>query len=99
MKIKTLVTSFAAVAAMTLAGGVTDASAESTLEIIKKRGHLRCQVGQPSPGFYNLDAQGNWYGSDVSICQGCCRRYFWRQVKTRNSVCNLGKTLHRPCCR
>ena len=28
------------------------AMAESTLDIVKKRGHLRCQVGQPAPGFY-----------------------------------------------
>ena len=28
--------------------------AESTLEMVKKRGHLRCQVGQPTPGFYAL---------------------------------------------
>jgi general L-amino acid transport system substrate-binding protein len=46
VKLTTLLTSVAAVAAMTL-GGITTASAESTLEIVKKRGHLRCQVGQP----------------------------------------------------
>ena len=27
------------------------AAAQSTLEQIKERGHLRCQVGIPSPGF------------------------------------------------
>ena len=67
MKSKSLVASIAAVAAvatMTFAGA-TVASAKSTLEIVKERGHLRCQVGQPSPGFYNLDANGEWYGSDV----------------------------------
>jgi len=69
MKFTTLISSFAAVAAMTFAGGITSVSAQSTLEIVKKRGMLRCQVGQPVPGFYNLDAQGNWFGSDVSICQ------------------------------
>ena len=52
-----------------LIGGAVGASAESTLEIVKKRGHLRCQVGPPSPGFYNLDAEGNWYGSDVDTCR------------------------------
>ncbi len=57
MKLTTLLTSAAAVAAMTL-GGVTTVSAESTLDIVKKRGHLRCQVGQPSPDYYNLDAKG-----------------------------------------
>ncbi len=56
-------------AAGLLAAGATIASAESTLEIVKKRGMLRCQVGPPSAGFYNLDASGNWYGSDVAVCK------------------------------
>jgi len=56
--------------------GATAASAQSTLEIVKKRGHLRCQVGQPSPGFYNLDASGNWFGSDVSVCQAVAAAIF-----------------------
>jgi len=81
MKLTTLMTSFAAVAAMTFAGGVTSASAKSTLEIVKERGHLRCQVGTPSPGFYNLDAQGNWYGSDVSICQAVAAAIFGDKTK------------------
>jgi general L-amino acid transport system substrate-binding protein len=75
MKITTLLTSVAAVAAMTL-GGITTASAESTLEIVKKRGHLRCQVGQPSQGYYNLDANGNWYGLDVQTCHAVAAAVF-----------------------
>ena len=59
-----------------LIGGAVDASAESTLEIVKKRGHLRCQVGPPSPGFYNLDAEGNWYGSDVDTCRALAAAIF-----------------------
>ena len=67
----------AAVAAVALLiGGAVDASAESTLEIVKKRGHLRCQVGPPSPGFYNLDAEGNWYGSDVDTCRALAAAIF-----------------------
>ena len=58
MKLKTLFTSIAAVAALAFVGS-TVASAESTLDIVKKRGHLRCQVGQPSPGFYNPDEIGS----------------------------------------
>ena len=65
MKLKTLLASVTTVAAMTVIGA-TAASAESTLEIVKKRGNLRCQVGTPSPGFYNLDANGDWYGSAES---------------------------------
>jgi len=75
MKLTTLLTSAAAVAAMTL-GGVTTVSAESTLDIVKKRGHLRCQVGQPSPGYYNLDAKGNWYGLDVQTCRAVAAAVF-----------------------
>ena len=69
-----------AVAAMTFAGA-TIASAKSTLEIVKERGYLRCQVGQPSPGFYNLDAKGEWYGSDVSVCQAVAAAIFGSKKK------------------
>ena len=66
----------AAASVALLIGGAVDASAESTLEIVKKRGHLRCQVGPPSPGFYNLDAEGNWYGSDVDTCRALAAAIF-----------------------
>ncbi len=75
MKSKLLFTSIITVAAMTL-GGVTAASAESTLEIVKKRGHVRCQVGPPSAGYYNLDADGNWYGLDVQVCRAVAAAIF-----------------------
>ncbi len=80
MKLKTLFASVTAVAAMTLVGA-TAASAASTLEIVKERGFLRCQVGTPSPGFYNLDANGNWYGSDVSVCQAVAAAIFGSKDK------------------
>jgi len=78
MKLKTLLASVAAVAAMTFA---TAASAASTLEIVKERGFLRCQVGTPQPGFYNLDANGDWYGSDVAICQAVAAAIFGSKDK------------------
>ncbi len=80
MKLTTLFASATAVAAMTLAGA-TAAQAASTLEIVKERGHLRCQVGPPSPGFYNLDANGDWYGSDVAICQAVAAAVFGSKDK------------------
>jgi general L-amino acid transport system substrate-binding protein len=80
MKLKTLFASLTAVAAMTVVGA-TVASAQSTLEIVKERGHLRCQVGPPGPGFYNLDANGEWYGSDVSICQAVAAAIFGSKSK------------------
>jgi len=48
----------------------------STLETVKKRGHLRCQVGTPQPGFYNLKADGTWVGSDVSVCRAVAAAIF-----------------------
>ncbi len=77
--VKALTLAASAVALM--AAGSVGASAESTLDIVKKRGHLRCQVGTPSPGFYNLDASGNWYGSDVSICQAVAAAIFGDKSK------------------
>jgi len=68
MKAMKLLAAAAVMTGMAFAGTST-AVAESTLDIVKKRGHLRCQVGQPSPGFYNLDKDGNWYGSDVAVCR------------------------------
>ena len=68
MKLVKVLAAVSVAAGMLMVGSV-GASAESTLEIVKKRGHMRCQVGKPSPGFYNLDANGNWYGSDVAVCK------------------------------
>lgn len=76
MKFTTLLTSITAIAVMAVAGAATASSAESTLEIIKKRGHVRCQVGPPSPGFYNLDASGTWYGLDVQTCRAVAAAIF-----------------------
>lgn len=57
------------------------ASTGDTLNIVKKRGHLRCQVGTPSGGFYNLDADGNWYGLDVSVCEAVAAAIFGDKKK------------------
>lgn len=63
------------------ATSATVASAQSTLDIVKERGHLRCQVGSPSPGYYNLDSDGNWYGLDVSVCQAVAAAIFGDKAK------------------
>ncbi|PCI05187.1 MAG: amino acid ABC transporter substrate-binding protein [Hyphomicrobiales bacterium] len=80
MKFTTLLTSAAAIAALVLAGA-TSASAESTLEIVKKRGHVRCQVGPASPGFYFLDSKGDWQGLDVTVCQAVAAAIFGDPTK------------------
>ncbi|MBL4811775.1 MAG: amino acid ABC transporter substrate-binding protein [Rhodobacteraceae bacterium] len=56
--------------------GASSVAAQSTLEIVQERGHVRCQVGQPSPGYYNLDSEGNWYGLDVAVCQAVASAIF-----------------------
>jgi len=75
MKLRTQIVRLAAMSAVA-AMGATVAVAESTLEIVKERGHLRCQVGPPSAGYYNLDSEGNWYGLDVSVCQAVAAAVF-----------------------
>ncbi len=45
------------------------AQTKSTLDIVKERGRLRCQVGIPTPGFYEQDAQGKWRGIDYDVCR------------------------------
>ncbi len=80
MKITSLLASVAVVA-IGAVSGATAAYAQSTLEIVKERGHLRCQVGQPSPGYYNLDSEGNWYGLDVSVCQAVAAAIFGDPTK------------------
>lgn len=54
----------------------TPVLAQGTLDIVKQRGHLRCQVGTPSPGFYQLSEDGKWSGSDVSICRAIAAAIF-----------------------
>lgn len=49
---------------------------EKTLDIVKQRGHLRCQVGTPSPGFYQLSENGEWSGSDVAVCRAIASAIF-----------------------
>lgn len=75
MKLPTQIVSLAAIGAASLLGA-TAASAQSTLDIVKERGNLRCQVGPPSAGYYNLDSEGNWYGLDVAMCQAVAAAIF-----------------------
>lgn len=80
MKLKSTLMTMTAAAAI-LISGATTALAETTLETVKARGHVRCQVGQPSPGYYNLDSAGNWYGLDVSICRSVAAAIFGDPTK------------------
>lgn len=76
MKIFNLAATLSAAAGLLLLGATGASAQKSTLEIVKERGHLRCQVGTPSPGFYNLDANGEWYGMDVAVCRAIAAAIF-----------------------
>ena len=54
-----------AVTALAFAATPVDAS---TLDIVKKRGHLICIVNTGLPGFSFTDASGTWKGFDVDHC-------------------------------
>jgi len=69
MKILKLAATLSASAGLLMLGATSASAQKSTLDIVKERGNLRCQVGSPSPGFYNLDANGEWYGMDVAVCR------------------------------
>ncbi|MEH6651979.1 MAG: amino acid ABC transporter substrate-binding protein [Motiliproteus sp.] len=42
---------------------------DSTLETVKKRGHLNCGVSTGLPGFSAKDKTGKWVGLDVDVCR------------------------------
>lgn len=74
MKLKTTLLAAAALAVGATSGAM--AQEKSTLEVVKERGYLNCQVGQPSPGFYRLDDKGQWSGHDVSFCRAVAAAIF-----------------------
>jgi general L-amino acid transport system substrate-binding protein len=70
------ITYLAAAAAVGLAGWAHDAQAQATLNQVKERGHLNCQVGLPTPGFYALADDGTWSGMDVDVCRAVSAAIF-----------------------
>lgn len=58
-------------------------AADSTLDIVKKRGHLKCGVSQGLPGFSNPDDKGNWSGMDVDLCRGVAAAIFGDAKKAK----------------
>jgi len=49
---------------------------QSTLDIVKSRGQLRCQLGTPAPGWYELSDSGKWSGFDVENCRAVAAAVF-----------------------
>ena len=64
----------------------TAASAQtpSTLEAVKKRGHLICGVNVGLGGFSLPDSQGKWAGLDVDMCNAVAAAVF--AMRPRRSV-------------
>jgi general L-amino acid transport system substrate-binding protein len=54
----------------------TASFAQATLETVKERGFLNCQVGLPTPGFYALADDGTWSGIDVDMCRAVSAAIF-----------------------
>lgn len=52
------------------------ASAATTLESVKKKGHLQCGVTSGLPGFSQPDDKGNWTGIDVDTCRAVAAAVF-----------------------
>jgi general L-amino acid transport system substrate-binding protein len=52
------------------------AMAQATLNQVKARGSLNCQVGTPTAGFYALAADGTWSGMDVDMCRAVAAAIF-----------------------
>lgn len=59
-------------------GAITSASATAatTLENIKKKGHVQCGVTTGLPGFSQPDEKGNWTGLDVDTCRAVAAAVF-----------------------
>ncbi|OOV36746.1 amino acid ABC transporter substrate-binding protein [Candidatus Synechococcus spongiarum LMB bulk10D] len=48
----------------------------STLEAVKKNGHVKCGVSKGLAGFSNPDAKNNWSGLDVDFCRALAAAIF-----------------------
>jgi general L-amino acid transport system substrate-binding protein len=55
---------------LTMAGLTPPASAQATLEAVKKRDKLLCGTNGGLPGFSFQNAQQQWEGIDVDLCRG-----------------------------
>ena len=52
------------------------AYAQSTLDIIRTRGAIKCGVGPDAPGFFQIDASGHTSGLSVDICRAISAAIF-----------------------
>jgi general L-amino acid transport system substrate-binding protein len=57
-------------------GASAPAFAQETLQQVRDRGMMNCQVGLPTPGFYQLADDGTWSGLDVDLCRAVSAAIF-----------------------
>ena len=76
MKRTTTKVLLAGIAAACLTAFTAPASAQSTLDAVKKRGKLICGVSQVSAGFAFPDSKGVMQGFDVDICRAVSAAIF-----------------------
>ncbi len=62
--------------ALAIASVAQPAWAQATLEIVKKRGELRCGVNTGVAGFSAPDDKGRWTGFDVDFCRAVAATVF-----------------------
>ncbi|WP_448955454.1 amino acid ABC transporter substrate-binding protein [Labrys neptuniae] len=74
--------------AITLAPAL--AHAGPTLDQVKARGFVNCQVGKPEAGSFMLSKDGVWYGRDVAVCRGVAAAIFGDPEKVKFQVVGGG---------
>src|SRR5215475_15240160 len=62
---------------------VATASAESPLDVVKKRGQIVCGVNVGLGGFSLPDSQGKWSGLDIDMCNAVAAAVLGDATKTK----------------
>lgn len=74
---------FAAAAGLAASVGINTASAQSTLEAVKKRDKIVCGANGGRPGFSGLDSKGEWQGIDADTCRAFAAAVLGDATKTQ----------------
>jgi general L-amino acid transport system substrate-binding protein len=59
------------------------AASASTLDTVRKRGHVQCGVNTGLAGFSQPDSKGEWRGLDVDMCRAVAAAVFGDSTKVR----------------
>jgi general L-amino acid transport system substrate-binding protein len=66
-----------------LALACTSAAAQSTLDVVRKKGFVQCGVNTSLAGFSQPDSKGVWRGIDVDLCRAVAAAVFGDASKVR----------------